>query len=216
MIWTLAGLKGGVGKTTLAANLAAVAQQRGARCLLVDATDRRDLSAWASDGGFSGPVTRARGEGAALQLGALALGFDHCIVDTQTGDTQTATALAEVSDRVLIPCGASPLDVWPLLDALEVFRASTALGAGRTQVLINGHDPRTTLGRRVSADLHAYGVDLVERSLARRAVHAEAMAHGESTLTYDSKCDGARELELLFDALMQPIYAVESEARVLH
>src|SRR5690606_25353410 len=56
VIITLAGIKGGTGKTTVAAALAAEAERRGARTLLVDATRRHELSAWAREGGFAGPV----------------------------------------------------------------------------------------------------------------------------------------------------------------
>src|SRR5690606_15206180 len=182
VIITLAGIKGGTGKTTVAAALAAEAERRGARTLLVDATRRHELSAWAREGGFAGPVVNLHPDQETDSLPALqelALGAEFCVVDTATEDLRVAPRLASQSDLVLFPCGASPLDVWPLLGAFERFSARGVLDR-RLRVLLSNFDPQSRLGRNFRRDLETHGVPLSPAELPRRAAHAEALAYGSS------------------------------------
>lgn len=203
MIITLAGIKGGTGKTTVAAALAAEAERRGARTLLVDATRRHDLSAWAREGGFSGPVVNLHPDQDLEQLPALtdlALGAEFCVVDTATEDMRVAPRLASQSDLVLFPCAASPLDVWPLLGAFERFSARGLLDR-RLRVLLSNFDPNSRLGRDVRRDLETHGIPLSAAEFPRRAVHAEALAYGSNVVAEAPRSTAAREVMALYDTL---------------
>ncbi len=122
--------------------------------------------------------------------------------------------MAAISDQVLIPTGASALDVWPLLESLVAFEGSRA----RPRIIINGHDPRTELGRNVARDLGAQGLPLVPQSVARRSVHAESLAYASGSVEFAPRSRGAAEIVSLFEALSPDrIWIAPSEpAALLH
>ena len=76
--------KGGSGKTTVAANLAAELAARGARALLVDADGQGSALTWAGIGaeaGHPGPRVLALGDNLRAVLPDLAAEHDWTIVD---------------------------------------------------------------------------------------------------------------------------------------
>jgi len=125
VILAVVGLKGGVGKSSLAALLAQAAARTGRRVLLVDADPQASVVSWAEDAAGLGedvtvvalPMTRLDRE-----LRRLTAGFDEVVIDTPPGrgELGIVNAAARASDLVLVPMAPTLLDLDRLRPTLAV------------------------------------------------------------------------------------------------
>ena len=119
MIYTIGGIKGGSGKTTIAVSMAVLLAQIGRNVLLVDA----DVQATATE--FSRWRTESLGETGftAIQLAEmqvrnevrkLTTNYDDIIIDAGGRDTASQRAALIVSDMVIVPFAPRSFDIWTL------------------------------------------------------------------------------------------------------
>ena len=112
MILALAAEKGGVGKTTLAVNLAVWRARQGRRVLLIDADKKQaSASAWIAlrmaaelEPGIT--CTMLEGELVATQVRAMAPLFDDVVIDGRGANDKGLLGSLVVAQRCLTP-------VWP-------------------------------------------------------------------------------------------------------
>ena len=114
-IIAVAGRKGGVGKSTIAGNLAGEFASLGRSVAVLDADPQHSLAIWAKqgDGMLSRCVQKVADGAATLRACARAAEKDADIVliDTPPGTPETAYQAALAADLMLLPCGPSPLDL---------------------------------------------------------------------------------------------------------
>src|SRR5512132_4195600 len=97
MIVTVAGFKGGVGKTTTAVHLAAFLQKT-APALLIDGDPNRSATGWAKRGELPFRIADER------QAARYARDFEHIVIDTRARpEPEDLRALAEGCDLLVIP-----------------------------------------------------------------------------------------------------------------
>ncbi|MBI4804066.1 MAG: ParA family protein [Desulfovibrio sp.] len=122
----LASQKGGVGKTTLAAHLAVMAERAGdGPCVLIDTDPQASLAAWWNGREEETPVfapTTLKELSAKLEALALAK-FKFAIIDTPPAITESIRTVVALADFVLIPTRPSPHD-------LRAVGSTVALAAG--------------------------------------------------------------------------------------
>ncbi len=203
MILAIAGLKGGIGKTTLAVSLAAASFERGRKVLLVDADPRRDAQTWASFAGQYAPPCLALPMGAGSDdLRAVGLGLDLCVVDCPASDPARLASILDVADFCVVPCGPSALDVWSLGTTFDLIREARAhnrtMGAA---VVINRANTSTTLGRTVATQLVDNGFPVMGTAVRQRVALVEAVGAGLSVTRVMPDCHAAAEIDGLLDEL---------------
>jgi chromosome partitioning protein len=147
MIVTVAGLKGGTGKTTVAVSLAEAAAKRHGTALLVDADPQGSAMTWAELADEIGePLLSATvalpTRDLARRLEAIGAGrYALVVVDTPPGDARiTASALA-VADLVLIPARPTAADMsrlWPTLEAVAAAGKAAAVVLSQVRVGTRG------------------------------------------------------------------------------
>ena len=120
MVYLVGGLKGGVGKTTTAINLALyLSGENGRDVLFVDADEQAsagEFMAWRSEHTKDDKLTFVELHGRSVrdEVRKLRSKFDDIVIDAGGGmrDSQKFALLA--ADKYLVPFPASGPDIWPL------------------------------------------------------------------------------------------------------
>ena len=183
-IIAVAGRKGGIGKSTIAGNLAVefAAMKRSVRVL--DADPQHSLVAWAEQGdGMLARVVEKLEDGAGtLRARARQAEKDADIdlIDTPPGAPDVAYQAAMAADLMLLPCGPSPLDLFALKEALSLAlkaRAERRAKKPRIRFVPSKVLMSTNLGRGLASSLKDMGKKVLP-PIGQRIVVAEAVASG--------------------------------------
>jgi chromosome partitioning protein len=222
VLLALAGLKGGIGKTTTAVQVAVECVARGYRVLLVDLDPVGNLKDWADQAAESTqvvPPTLALGRHVPGPEGlrALAHGYDLVVLDCPPADAEVLLVALMAADMALLPCSPSPLDVWALGPTLQVVDAVRKQRPQLvTHVLITQQDDRTHAAARARSALTRYGLSLFETMLGARVAYAESLATGQGVTRYDPQGLAATEVHALVDELSRCALLPTLSASTVH
>ncbi len=124
----ITNLKGGVGKTTTAVYLSAVAVSRGYDpVLLIDADRQASSAEWLEERPLEG-VTVFEAPSERTLTRAMSRHEGMGIVDTPPGDERLVQAAINSADAVVIPTRAGGVEFTRVVATLEMIPASTASG----------------------------------------------------------------------------------------
>src|SRR3954465_3397821 len=193
MVLTVGYVKGGVGKTTLAVNLAIAYSRMGRDVLLVDGDEQEtamaftDLRSAEKDGACGYTAVALHGAALRTQMRSLARKYTDVVIDVGGRDTGSLRAALTVSDLVLIPVQPRSFDLWAidammslLQEAREVneeLRAVSVLNAADAQGKDN-ESASSLLRKRTPAIEH------VSQMIVRRKAFPNAAAAGLSVLEH--------------------------------
>lgn len=203
--------KGGVGKTTTAVTLAAVAVRSGLSVLLVDGDANRSAMDWAEQSGDALPVDVSDGQDVAeLRRLRAADGYDLAIVDLPGARAGAFDAVltgdgsAPVADLLVAPTAPEVLDLRPVLRVVrtEVHPLGLACLVAFTRV------PTSALGRARDrqVELRAAGVEVAETIVRRYSVYDEAVERGCTVLDVPGQHSYARAAEDDYRALAAEVF----------
>jgi len=202
LVITVAQQKGGTGKTTLAANIAA-ALAPGRRVALLDIDPQRTLTRWhalrmarsvpAAALGFSDVA----GWRLAAELDRLRRSHDVVVIDSPPQVDTDAKLAVRGADIVLIPIQPSPPDVWAAEATLKL-----AADEGRTARLVLSRVPTASrLREAVRADIAARGLPALRSELGNRTGFALAFAEGLGVVEAEPRSPAADEMRALLAEL---------------
>ena len=168
-IITVAHQKGGVGKTTLALNLAACFAQ-GLKVGVLDTDVQGSLSSIKDE--LEG-ITFVPFDGKLDQLARQP--FDILVVDTPPYLTNQLPDLFAVSDFVLVPSKVGFFDVMAIKATIELLaQAEQKRPQLKYGVVLNMVKPRTALNKSVQEILSSYGVVLLATIIADRVSYTRS------------------------------------------
>lgn len=180
-IITFAQRKGGAGKTTLAAHLAAGWALAGRRVAAVDVDPQGSLARWGElravvPGAATLSVAKVSGWRLSLELERLRREAEIVVVDSPPHAELDARAAIRAADLVVIPVQPSPMDLWATQATVEMARAERR----RALLVLNRIAPRTRLAQEIAAALGAGDVRLAATTLGNRTAFASSLAGGSS------------------------------------
>ena len=206
-IIAVAGRKGGIGKSTIAGNLAGEFAAMGRRVAALDADPQHSLAAWAKQG--DGVLARcvkkvAEGPGAIRARAREAeRDADIVLIDTPPGAPEAAYEAALAADLMLLPCGPSPLDLFSAKQALSLAlqaRAERRSKKPRIRFVPSKILMATNLGRGLASSLRGMGKKVLP-PIGQRVVVAEAVASGLTVAEYAPNSPAREEFRELAKAV---------------
>jgi chromosome partitioning protein len=204
IVITVAQQKGGTGKTTLAANLAA-ALAPSLRVALLDIDPQKSLTRWhairTSRDTEAPALTFSDVSGWRLtaDLDRLKRRHDVVLIDSPPQIDTDARLAIRGADLVLIPVQPSPPDVW----AAEGTLALAAAERRNARVVLNRVPPASRLGEAVKADIAMRKLPLLRSAIGNRTGFAIAFAAGLGVTEAAPRSSAAAELRALLEELRE-------------
>ena len=178
----VANQKGGVGKTTLAMNMAAGLTRRGS-CIVVDADEQRSATMWIeradSQKEFPAKVVPAKDK-IKKQIIQLQTEFDYIVIDCPPEIKSDSTMSAiEISQVLLIPLLPSPMDLWASTRIEELIKRVKQVNPTISAfVVLNQIEPRSAMSRGMDEALQELNIPVLRHRLRRRASYRTAALEG--------------------------------------
>lgn len=206
MIIALVNSKGGVGKSTLAGNLAAWLSEQGHSVILADCDPQKSSSEWIAEAKPDiQTFTFSTSDEILDNLPVLKGEADYVVADGPGSQTETSRALLMWADLAVIPCKASMFEARALAMNTAFVRQAQAIRSGQPDAVavltMVGRDYRLTKDMREAAS--ALELQLAETPVTLRQAYADAP--GQSTFVWKmgaSARDAAEEIDQLFRELL--------------
>lgn len=199
--------KGGVGKSTIAINLARAIQLDGASVAIVDGDPQGTSNDWGAvnkEAGNFYPVHYYNLKDIPDRLKEFA-NYDVVVVDGAPRLEELAVAIIKISDLIIIPVTPSPNDVWATIPFLELVKSRQNVNPKLKAVfVINRVKPNTTAIKEVVEALGSLQVQILKSKISDRTAYAKSIGNGVTIFEQDKKASGeftALQLELaeIFD-----------------
>jgi chromosome partitioning protein len=209
---TLASRKGGAGKTTLTAHLAAFAYAQGRRCLVIDADPQGSLSLWHSlrrDTALP-LMTAERGIDRSLAL-AMVGGADWVFIDTAPTMWVVVQEAIRAATLVVIPARPGFLDLAAVRETVKVARERNkpyAVALNACPVKRDDKEAPSVVQSRAYLDRHA--IPVWSGQISQRASFGLTLAAGASAGEADGGSVAASEIARLWTAVERSVAAVNA------
>ena len=201
----LAQTKGGVGKSTLAAQLAGACAERGYRSKIVDIDKQGTLTTWAAlrdqlclDTAHDIEVEQGSGWRLPYIAERLSRLSDLIFIDAGSGQEGDVPAMTRVADLVLIPCQPTGLDLWAtrsLLTTNSCFRE-------KALVVLNRMPPRGRAAALVRQEIEKLAWPMARQHIGNRQAFAATLGMGLSIVEVAPSSMAAQEIDGLASEIL--------------
>lgn len=204
--------KGGVGKTTLAINLAGELSQRGRHVVVIDADPQGSSTAWAAPRKLGFEVKAEAVSNGTVSLwmrNVLKQNADVVIVDTPAGLGTVFRTAVEIADLVIVPCGASSLDLNAARTTITTIAAALrndSRSRARIIAVPTRVDRQTPEGQQIINELQAF-CDSVAPGLSHDIYFVRAFTQGVYVGSAAPSSPAAQEVRATTDYVSQALMA---------
>lgn len=213
MVISITNLKGGVGKTTIATNLAVELKRRQYEVCIVD-TDLGQQSSmeWGGNRDESLPSVPVFGisiKQLNKEVAELSQKYDFVIIDGTPQLSELADRTILASDLLLIPLTPSIYDYRGFENFLERYEQVKGLKEASGNrissfVLLNRVVPNTNVSKDITEAVKAYEIGILKTQLVNRVAYVDTAAEGKGVVEYKDK-KAAAEIEALTSELLDII-----------
>jgi chromosome partitioning protein len=205
-----ASRKGGSGKSTLTAHIAAHANKSSRPCLLIDADPQGSLTLWHGLRGTGEPVLKSGLRGVTEILKAAKRDYDWAFIDTPPLMSGVVTEAIRAATLVVIPTRPTVFDLTAVRETIDLCRASRKPYA----VVINAapvkrDDQESPIVAQAREGLAKLRVPVWGGQITNRTNFSIALAAGEGAKEYDGDSPAAAEVTRLWTAITKSVQAIE-------
>ena len=204
MIISFVNQKGGVGKTTVAINLAASLTRRSQRVVYIDADPQASAVMWhAIEKNKAFPILQRTEPLSKLDVDRYAAIHDHIIIDAPPSTGEIARSALKLADLAVVPVSPSSLDVWSCKGTLDMIREVREENSElKVRLLVNRKIYGTRLARDAADTLSDLNTTVFAAGLCQRVAYIDAMKYGVSVMQYAPSSKAAAEIEALCDEVV--------------
>ena len=200
-IITVASMKGGSGKSTVASCLAVCWHLSGRQPTLIDADPQRSIVRIAArERALGGLAIREDATADAPNSAqVLVRGSGPVIIDTPGFRSQTTLDCLAVADFVLIPVKASPLDVDRMLDMLSILTDPGSGCTPRFSCILTQTTRDFVIAKQIRAELEEAGFPVLRSEMTNRVAYPEAALWGATPTLINRRGPAAKEIAVIAD-----------------
>jgi chromosome partitioning protein len=204
MIITIGNSKGGVGKSTIACNLAVAASYENKRVLLVDADPQASSLNFRSiretDDIKATAITTPTLHKDLKEFNS----FDLIIIDSGGRDSVIFRSAILACDALIIPVLPSVYDIWATADTLKIVEEARVYNENlAVRFLLNMVMPNTIMSREtLNALQENEEIPLLKNKLGARADFKNALVSGQGVVEFNKKSKAAQELMACYQEIM--------------
>ncbi len=197
---TIAQQKGGAGKTTLAAHLAAAWSQAGMAVAAVDIDPQGSFALWTElrararpETGLGFAFARLSGWRLPHELDRLSREHDVVVVDSAPHAQSDSRTAIRYSHLVVVPVQPSPMDLWATVPTLDLAKAERRAAL----LVVNRMPPRSLLADEVARKLVQSETPVANIVLGNRTAYASSLGQGLGVTEAEPGSTAAQELTRL-------------------
>jgi chromosome partitioning protein len=209
-VLVFASRKGGSGKSTLTAHLAAHAFKPSRSVLLVDADPQGSLTLWHKLRGSNEPPLVDGTDGVrSIVSSAKRQGYEWVFIDTPPTMSAVVTDAIHAATLIIIPARLTLFDLAAIKETMDLARQLRRPYA----VVINGVPPRrdnteSPFVREARAALTSLNVPVWSGQITTRNNYSLALAEGEGAAEYEAGSEAANEIAGLWTAIDKSVKAI--------
>ena len=201
-IITVATMKGGSGKSTMASCLAVHWQLSGRRTTIIDADPQRSIARLAAREKALGGVTVVEDASENAWKTARNLASNGPIIIDTPGFRSLATlACIAAADFLLVPVKASPLDIDRMLDTLKLLIEGEEGERRLFRCVLTQTTRESVISKHIRAELIEAGYPVLNNEMTNRVAYAEAGLWGATPSLIDRNGAAAREIAAIADEI---------------
>jgi chromosome partitioning protein len=199
-IITLATLKGGSGKSTVASCLAVYWHLQNVSTVLIDADPQQSIHGRLKVDGLT--VLSDFSDNIAETITEAAKSYDRVIVDTAGFKNRTSIAALAAADIALVPVKPSPMDVAVAAQTLLLVAEINSTNERQSnpikaRLVLTMTTAGTVIARHIREEIKAAGFKLLDGELSNRVGYAESALSSTTPTVYEPAGAAAHDIDLI-------------------